>query len=158
MVSLIGGGSDNVYVNNVFLNGKVAMRIGNRLQTWANWLLDEDGLFQNRLEEVNYQQPPYSIAYPSMVNYFDKVGKPTGNSVSSNLFVNMEEGLNGEEEWVGWKSDNIIVDKSIQVEYTENGDVSFSDKELIYQLIPELKSIPLDSIGLYGNKSWKKNK
>lgn len=158
MVSLIGGGSDNVYVNNVFLNGKVAMRIGNRLQTWANWLLNEDGLFQKRLEEVNYQQPPYSIAYLSMVNYFDKVGEPTGNSVLGNLFVNMEEGLNGEEEWAGWKSDNIIVDKSIQVEYTENGGVSFSDKELIYQLIPELKSIPLDSIGLYGNKSLKRNK
>lgn len=148
LFSLIGGGSDNIYSNNIFLNGKQGVRIGNRLETWAKWLLDEDGLFQTRLEEVNYQQPPYSNEYPSMVNYFDKVHHPTGNSVSGNLFVNMDEVLHGKEEWAGWDSSNVVSDKSIEVEYTKNGDLMFSDKELIYQLIPELKSIPLDRIGL----------
>ena len=139
LFSLIGGGSDNIYSNNIFLNGKQGVRIGNRLETWAKWLLDEDGLFQTRLEEVNYQQPPYSNEYPSMVNYFDKVHHPTGNSVSGNLFVNMDEVLHGKEEWAGWDSSNVVSDKSIEVEYTKNGDLMFSDKELIYQLIPELK-------------------
>lgn len=150
LFSLIGGGSDNSYTNNIFLNGKQGIRIGNRLETWAKWLLDEDGLFQIRLEEVNYQQPPYSNEYPSMVNYFDKVHHPTGNSVSGNLFINMEEVLHGKEEWAGWKSNNVVTEKLIQVKYTENGGILFSDKELVYELIPELKSIPLDSIGLYG--------
>lgn len=148
LFSLIGGGSDNIYSNNIFLNGKQGVHIGNRLETWAKWLLDEDGLFQTRLEEVNYQQPPYSNEYPSMVNYFDKVHHPTGNSVSGNLFVNMDEVLHGKEEWAGWDSSNVVSDKSIEVEYTKNGDLMLSDKELIYQLIPELKSIPLDRIGL----------
>lgn len=152
LFSLIGGGSDNIYTNNIFLNGKQGVRIGNRLETWAKWLLDEDGLFQKRLEEVNYQQPPYSNEYPSMINYFDKVHQPTGNSVSGNLFVNMEEVLHGEKEWAGWNSDNVVTEKSIEVEYSESGDVSFSDKELVYDLIPELKSIPLDKIGLYNKK------
>lgn len=150
LASLIGGGSDNIYTNNIFLNGKQGIRIGNRLSTWAKWLLDEGGLFQKRLEEVNYQQPPYSEEYPSIVNYFDKVDYPTGNRVSGNLFANMNEVFIGDKEWVGWESDNVVTDKKIEV--TKNGKLSFSDSGYIFEQIPELKTIPLDKIGLYKNQ------
>ena len=147
LASLIGGGSDNIYTNNIFLNGKQGIRIGNRLSTWAKWLLDDGGLFQTRLEEVNYQQPPYSEEYPSIVNYFDKVDYPTGNRVSGNLFANMNEVFIGDKEWVGWESDNVITD--MQIEVTKNGKLSFSNSEYIFEQIPALKTIPLDKIGLY---------
>lgn len=150
LASLIGGGSDNIYTNNIFLNGKQGIRIGNRLSTWAKWLLDEGGLFQKRLEEVNYQQPPYSEEYPSIVNYFDKVDYPTGNRVSGNLFANMNEVFIGDKEWVGWESDNVVTDKKIEV--TKNGKLTFSDSGYIFEQIPELKTIPLDKIGLYKNQ------
>ena len=149
LVSLIGGGSDNIYTNNIFNGGKVGMRTGNRLQTWAKWLLDENGLFQQRMEEVNYQQAPYSEQYPGIEKYFEKATVPTGNLVSGNLFANMDEVFVGEEAWLGWQADNQIVDKDIRIDITEAGRISLPDSAFVFEQIPELKNIPFQKIGMY---------
>ena len=43
---LIGGGSDNAYRNNIFIEGSVAFHLDNRLMGWAKSNLDKDGLSQ----------------------------------------------------------------------------------------------------------------
>ena len=83
----IGGGNDNIYTNNIFIDGKVAINHDNRLQGWASYMWEEGGIFEQRLKDVNYQEPPYSEAYPTLVNYFsDSPGLPKRNVVQYNLF------------------------------------------------------------------------
>jgi hypothetical protein len=68
---LIGGGSDNAYRNNIFIESPMAFHLDNRLMGWAKANVDKDGIFQKRLEAVNYKQAPYATAYPKLKNYFE---------------------------------------------------------------------------------------
>ena len=74
---LIGGGSDNNYTNNIFIENKIGFHIDNRLQNWAKGLLTPDDLFRKRLEAVNYLQSPYIFQYPQLKNYFRQCFSPS---------------------------------------------------------------------------------
>ena len=151
VAAYISGGSDNDYTNNMFINCKAGVRLENRLSSWGNWLIDEKGLFQTRLEAVNYQSPPYSVAYPAIVNYFDKVGLPTANYVIGNLFANVDEVLIGKKESIGWQSNVEVSDKPIDIRMTEMGKLHLTESEFIFEQIPALKNIPINKIGLNNN-------
>ena len=60
----MGGGSDNTYKNNLFINGQIGIHADNRLQNWGKSLIAQDGLFEKRLKEINYKEEPYSSTYP----------------------------------------------------------------------------------------------
>ena len=145
---LIGGGSDNVYRNNIFIDAAMAVHLDNRLMNWAKSSLDKDGIFQQRLEAVNYKQPPYSIAYPKLSNYFeDNPALPKRNFIENNVFVNVKFTTNGKAEWSNFGKN-----------YSANGDPGFENyKEMnfqlkpsseIFKLMPEFKAIPFNKIGI----------
>ncbi|WP_051254373.1 right-handed parallel beta-helix repeat-containing protein [Arenibacter latericius] len=140
---LIGGGSDNIYKNNFFIEGKVGVRTGNRLQTWAKWVLDEGGLFEKRMEAVNYDQSPYVDQYPTLKTYFEKAEIPTGNVVSENAFINVNEVYVGKKEWLGFSDSNFSALKNLPEVKTKQ---EFMD--LMVEKIPGLENLPLKSIGL----------
>lgn len=140
---LIGGGSDNIYKNNFFIEGKVGVRTGNRLQSWAKWVLDEGGLFEKRMEAVNYDQPPYVEQYPTLKNYFETAEIPTGNIVADNVFINVNEVYVGKKEWLGFADSNISANKMLPEVKSKN--------EFINQIVNEisgLEKLPLKEIGL----------
>ncbi|WP_150451266.1 right-handed parallel beta-helix repeat-containing protein [Arenibacter lacus] len=140
---LIGGGSDNIYKNNFFIEGKVGVRTGNRLQSWAKWVLDEGGLFEKRMEAVNYDQPPYVEQYPTLKNYFENAEIPTGNIVADNVFINVNEVYVGKKEWLGFADSNISANKMLPEVKSKN--------EFINQIVNEisgLEKLPLKEIGL----------
>ena len=126
----------------------VAIHLDNRLQGWAKSFVNRDDLFEKRLQAVNYQQPPYSLAYPSLSNYFnDKPGLPKRNYIEANLFVNTKMITDGKAEW----SD---VGKNL----TLSGDPGFVDVDQmnfelkksseVFKLMPEFKNIPFSEIGV----------
>ncbi|WP_051209836.1 right-handed parallel beta-helix repeat-containing protein [Gelidibacter mesophilus] len=144
---LIGGGSNNIYENNFFIESKVGVRTGNRLQTWAKWVLDDGGLFQTRMEAVNYNESPYVDQYPTLKTYFEKAELPTGNVVAENVFINVKEVYIGKKEWLGFEDSNLME--------TMNLPNVTSKKEFISRMvdkIPALKKIPLEEIGLKNKK------
>lgn len=146
--SLIGGGNDNVYRNNIFIDCSVAIHLDNRLQGWAKSFVNRNDLFEKRLLAVNYQQPPYTTAYPTLKNYFDdKAGLPKRNYIETNVFVNTKMITDGKAEW----SD---VGKNLTI-FGDPGFVNLEKKNLellptseIFKLLPEFKKIPFNEIGI----------
>ncbi|UJH92661.1 right-handed parallel beta-helix repeat-containing protein [Antarcticibacterium sp. 1MA-6-2] len=148
---LIGGGSDNIYKNNFFIESKVGIRTGNRLQTWAKWVLEDGGLFQKRMEAVHYKESPYVDQYPSLKTYFEKAEIPTGNLIADNVFINVEEVYIGKKEWLGYVDSNFVATNNLP-------DVNTKDEftEHIVDKIPGLKNLRLKHIGLK-KKKWDDN-
>lgn len=67
---LIGGGHDNIYKNNIFVDVPQAFHIDNRMEGWSKATMDKGGIFEQRLNTVHYDQPPYVTAYPLLAGYW----------------------------------------------------------------------------------------
>ncbi|MGJ5672565.1 MAG: right-handed parallel beta-helix repeat-containing protein [Nostochopsis sp.] len=148
---LIGGGRDNTVENNIFIKCKVSVSVDARILNWAktsaapggNWKMVE------KLEDMNYKRPPYSIRYPKLVNILeDEYGVPKGNKIIRNLFFGS-----------GWlKLANGVSNKTITIEanWIEK-DVSFiKPQDLLLVLKPDsparklgFQNLPINQIGLY---------
>jgi len=145
---LIGGGSDNVYRNNIFIDAGLAFHIDNRLMGWAKASLDKDGIFQQRLEAVNYKQPPYSTAYPKLSNYFeDNPALPKRNFIENNVFVNVKMIHNASAQWSYLGKTYTTCDESIFVD-AANMNFQLKPGAEVFRVMPEFKSIPFNKIGI----------
>jgi hypothetical protein len=145
---MIGGGNDNVYRNNVFIDLPLAFHLDNRLQHWAGNFIQKDGLFQKRLEAVNFQQSVYATAYPTLKNYFsDAVGLPKRNLIENNLFVNVKMLHNGNPLWSYVGKNYFSCNESIFEDY---GNMNFALKKNaeVFKYMPEFKAIPFKEIGI----------
>lgn len=111
---LLGGGSYNQYRNNLFINMPFGIHIDNRLQNWSKALLEEDGLFEKRLKEVNYNKEPYLSEYPYLRAYFPNDGAPAQNMVENNIFVGVEK-LSDQPEYLEL-NDNIEKSEKVHLD------------------------------------------
>ena len=146
--SLIGGGSDNVYRNNIFIDAATAFHLDDRLMGWARSNLDKDGIFQKRLEAVHYKQPPYSIAYPELSHYFeDNPALPKRNFVENNAFINVKLLNNGKAEW-SYFGKNYIGNGDPGFENYSGMNFQLKPSSEIFKIMPEFKSIPFNKIGI----------
>ncbi|MCT4587431.1 MAG: right-handed parallel beta-helix repeat-containing protein [Carboxylicivirga sp.] len=115
--ALIGGGLDNVYRNNLFIACPTAIHIDNRMQNWGKGMIDPEGIVDRRLKAVNYRQPPYSLAYPALVNYWERnPALPSGNRIENNRFVNIDLLVHGNQAWLDWRYDNKVYSFDLQGE------------------------------------------
>jgi hypothetical protein len=145
---LIGGGSDNVYRNNIFIEGSMAFHLDNRLMGWAKANLDKGGIFQKRLEAVNYKQAPYATAYPKLKNYFeDNPALPKRNFIENNLFVNVKMLHNGSAQWSYIGKNYFSFDESMFVDYSKMNFALKTNADVLKKM-PEFKAIPFDQIGI----------
>lgn len=149
---LIGGGMDHHYRNNIFIQCPTAIYIDNRLQNWAEWMLD---YYKGRLSEVNYSQPPYSIAYPELAKYWeDDPDIPKRNTFERNLFYKIGNVLKGNSEWGEFWNN-----------WTTNSDPGFVDEDdplkgfrndaEVFRRISGFEKIPFDNIGCDESKLMK---
>jgi hypothetical protein len=144
---MIGGGNDNIYQNNIFIDCPLAFHIDNRLQNWAANLTQKDGLFQKRLTAVNYRQPPYATAYPFLKDYFSEdLGLPKRNFIENNLFVNVKQLHNGKPQWSYVGRNYFTCDNTIFADY-EHMDFSLSSNAEVFKILPGFKQIPFKEIG-----------
>ncbi|MGA7306611.1 MAG: right-handed parallel beta-helix repeat-containing protein [Rhodothermales bacterium] len=163
-------GSDNIVMNNVFIDGfGPAFHLKSMWYTWAKGLIPyyfgEQGIFRHRLLEVlDIRKPPYSTRYPKLTNYMDLMddGKtyygmiPSRNVFARNLVVNYEEVL---------RLDHPTVQIDVHDNWTTNEDPGFYDvvddnfalkpDAKVFTEIPGFKPIPFAEIGTYGDE-WRK--
>ncbi|MGJ7032449.1 right-handed parallel beta-helix repeat-containing protein [Niabella hirudinis] len=145
---MIGGGNDNVYRNNIFIDCPLAFHLDNRLMGWAKSFIEKDGLFQKRLEAVNYKKPPYATAYPSLVHYFeDSAGLPKRNFIDGNVFVNVKQLHNGRP---GWSYIGKNLELSGDPGFVDMGKMNFELRasSKVFSLLPGFKAIPFGKIGV----------
>ena len=149
---MVGGGRDNIVENNVFVDCKIAIHIDARGMSWAkNHIALERGDWgmKKKLEDVRWNQPPYSVKYPQLANMLEQEPAfPKGTVVTRNIsagskFLELQDKLN---------------DKTITIKDNfADGDPGFVDAaKQNFQLRDDaapLKSgfqrIPVEKIGLY---------
>jgi hypothetical protein len=145
---MIGGGNDNVYRNNIFVDCPIAFHIDNRLLGWASGFIKRNDLFEKRLQAVNYQQAPYATAYPSIVNYFDdKTGWPKRNFIEDNVLIDVKLITNGRAEYSNIGRNLILTGDPGFVDYKKMNFELLPDSE-IFKLLPAFKKIPFEKIGI----------
>lgn len=142
----IGGGQDIIYTNNIFMNLPSAITIDARLKTWANKWLNQGGEYDKKFKAVNYTQPPFSDAYPEMLNYWnDDPTTPKRNVISNNIFYNVKKLIVGKREYLVWKK-NWETMKNPGLK-NPNNLLDGLDYRIIRRHLPDFQEIPLDRIG-----------
>ncbi|GAB6119458.1 right-handed parallel beta-helix repeat-containing protein [Dysgonomonas termitidis] len=145
---LIGGGQYNKVENNIFIDSEMAIHLDNRLESWAKNCLLPNGIFEIRLNAVNYQKEPFAKAYPEMIHYFeDSPATPKHNAIQNNVFVRMKLIHSGEKEWGPVLDQNLITDQNIGFASEENLDFSLKSNSVVFKKLPEFKAIPFNKIG-----------
>jgi hypothetical protein len=93
----VGGGKDNVIENNTMVECYPAVHIDAR---WENFFApDAEGgvndYMRGHLTEMNYDQPPYSTAYPELVGVLDEQRIPARNRITRNIVVYKRDDVEG---------------------------------------------------------------
>lgn len=86
---MIGGGRDNTVDNNIFVDCVPALHIDDR---WDAYCWD---LMQERLEAMNYREPPYSKRYPELLKMGDDPRKPANNAFTHNVVAYTRDDYRG---------------------------------------------------------------
>lgn len=144
---LIGGGHDNVYRNNIFIDMPMAVHIDNRMEGWGRGMLDPGGIADQRLQAVKYTEPPYSTAYPELPHYWEGTPRvPRGNVFAGNLFYKIGKTLNGSPAWADWSDNWVTIDNPGFVD-PEKPLKGFVPDAPIYRMIDRFAPIPFERIG-----------
>lgn len=144
---LIGGGHDNIYRNNLFVDMPQAVHIDNRMEGWGRGMLDPGGIAEQRLDAVRYTEPPYATAYPELARYWEGTPRvPRGNVFEGNLFFRIGRILNGSTAWADW-SDNWITTRNPGFVDPTDPLKGFVPDAPIYRMIRSFTPIPFERIG-----------
>lgn len=144
---LIGGGHDNVYRNNLFIDLPQAIHIDNRMEGWGRNMLDPGGIVDQRLRAVRHTEPPYAAAYPELARYWEGTPRvPRGNAFAGNLFYRVGRILNGSPAWADWSNNWITTDDP---GFADPADPmkGFVPDARIYRMIDRFAPIPFERIG-----------
>ncbi|MDE5944122.1 MAG: right-handed parallel beta-helix repeat-containing protein [Rikenella sp.] len=144
---LIGGGHDNRYRNNLFIDMPQAIHIDNRMEGWGRGMLDVGGVVDQRLQAVRHTEPPYATAYPKLAQYWTGTPRvPRGNVFEGNLFFRIGRILNGSSAWADW-NDNWITTRNPGFVDPNDPLKGFVPDAPIYRMIRSFTPIPFDRIG-----------
>ncbi len=136
----IGGGRDCIVENNIFVESQESVNIGVRDR---KWLRHPGHRMYEKLEEVNYDKPPYSTKYPKLAAILDDgdPGFPAGNVIVRNVsyggrwmcirgldFENMEvkSNLIADPEIVNWRKPD--AKESVAYKYGDQEIVDILEK------------------------------
>lgn len=144
---LIGGGHDNMYQNNIFADMPVAIHIDNRMQNWSKSTMEKGGIFDQRLTEVKYNEPPYSQTYPLLADYWKgDPSFPRNNVITGNLFYKIKNLLYGSLDYAEWHN-NYMAQKNPGFKNEENILEGFIENAPVFDRIAHFQPIPFDKIG-----------
>jgi len=157
---LVGGGHDNTYTNNIFIDAELGISVDNRNQNWSKYTMVKGGLYEERLKMVNYNQAPYSTKYPHLGNYWDdNPSLPKRNTVSKNIFYNVKmttrynkkTATEDNKDWLPFKDDNWETSENPGFIDKENMNFMLKESAKAFEKIPGFQSIPFDKIGVNKN-------
>ena len=149
--AFIGGGRDNIVENNIFVECEPSVHLDARGTNWMHETVAPNGTMDKRLDDVPFQEPPWSTRYPELVNIRnEKPAEPRGNRVLRNVsmggrWLDLEKSAAG-----GIAFEDNLIDQ----------DPGFVDaKALNFQLKADspawalgFRRIPLEQIGLIQNE------
>ncbi len=108
--AFIGGGRDNLVENNLFIDCNPAIHVDAR---GLGWCAGIEPMLRERLQDIPYQQPPWSTRYPQLLTVLDdEPMAPKGNVFRRNVswggrwddiegqarpFIRFEQNLIGED-------------------------------------------------------------
>lgn len=144
---LIGGGHDNHYRHNLFIDSPVAIHLDNRMQHWGKGMVAPGGIIDQRLKAVKHTQPPYSTAYPLLVRYWEEnPDYPQRNLIEGNLFYQIKNVVNGRTEWGEFANNWITNTDPGFVDATEPLK-GFKKDAALFKHIKDFPQLPFDEIG-----------
>lgn len=91
---MIGGGRDNIVVNNVVVECPIGIHIDSRGTTWKQWNNPSDPSWhlEAKAQRLNYTQPPWSVKYPKLARIMQEDPQwPLGNVLRNNLFFDCQK-------------------------------------------------------------------
>ena len=152
---LIGGGSDNHYKNNIFIDMPHGLYVDNRLQNWAQSVVE---FLEDRLEAVHYDRSPFKDRYPRAAGYVaEGIATPKRNVAECNLFYDISKLLvcPGERtyeraymemynNWITWSGKGFDEPGFVDAEHQ---NWNLRPDAAIFRYIPGFKAIPFDQIG-----------
>ncbi|MDR1102406.1 MAG: right-handed parallel beta-helix repeat-containing protein [Tannerella sp.] len=156
--AFVGGGHDNTFTNNVFIDCTASIHVDARGVNWASIYIGEDGnmeLYQ-KLKAVNPAQPPYSERYPELARLPGfSPGQPKGNVFRSNL------SYGGRWRDIEQDVDEVTIEDNFVLREIPSGiDAAtgklYPEDESILERI-HFQKIPFDRIGLYEDEYRKIN-
>ena len=151
---LIGGGRDNLVENNVFVDCVPAIHVDSRGLGWAkNYFDGRTNTLVDRLEAMNYRDPPFSDRYPELLTlYDDEPAVAKGNRIIRNISVggrwlDLHDGLTDQ---VVTLRDN-LVDVDPGFVDPQHGDYSLKKDSPAWQL--GFRPLPIEEMGLYEDEN-----
>ncbi|WP_423126713.1 right-handed parallel beta-helix repeat-containing protein [Gaoshiqia sp. Z1-71] len=149
--SLIGGGSDNAYINNIFIDCPVGIKVDNRLQAydWAIPMIAPGNVYDKALREIKHDQPPYSSKYPELASYWDdNPAFPKRNVVDKNIFVGLETVILGDKKFLEYGDHNYITHDDPGFVNKKEQDFRLRKDSDVFAKVPGFQAIPFEQIGL----------
>jgi hypothetical protein len=156
--AFIGGGRDNSVENNIFVDSKPAVDIDGRgLDPKPVWHDMVYKTMKERLEAMNYLEPPYSTRYPAILSLEKAFQTPTGippagNRVIRNI-IKGENAAGGKWLRLGWRAKPEMVE--IRDNLAGEDPLFIDESKMDFRLKPEspawklgFKPIPVEKIGL----------
>ncbi|MDB5117640.1 MAG: Parallel beta-helix repeat protein [Mucilaginibacter sp.] len=153
VAGFIGGGQDNNYINNIFIDMRYVVHIDKRLNNWAKSMIQKDGLFRKRMDAVNYTAPPYATAYPGLKDYFTQgPDSPQRNWFYRNVLVNIQHTIEGDSTLIYFDKHNLITKDDPGFKNYAGLDFRLKRNSIIYSKLPGFIPPPLDKMGYHETK------
>lgn len=87
---MIGGGRDNLVLNNLVVDCPIGLHLDSRGTTWKQWNnpKDRSWCLEAKAIALNYTSPPWSEKYPKLASIMkEEPRQPLGNIIRRNIFV-----------------------------------------------------------------------
>lgn len=156
------GGSDNSFINNVYIDNEVAYWLGNCFHTWAKArikdYLSPTGDFTVKLtQEVNIKDPSWISAYPNLAKYFeDDPATPKRNVFSRNVVIHSKTAVKGDATEINvqevnksLRQENFIADAMPGLLDLPQRKFDPEKLEEIFKSLPNFEALPVEKIGNY---------
>ncbi len=148
-VSLIGGGSDNIYENNIFIGSKMGIHIDNRLANWGREFMEPGGLFEKRIDVLYFENSALKNRYPHLKKFLKDGFTPSGNRIEKNAFFQIDSLIDGDKSWLEGLAHNFSGDAVSGFKNPSDLNFNLSDNSPVFTEIPGFKAIPFYKMGLY---------
>ena len=147
--AFIGGGRDNIFENNLFVDCRKALHIDARATNWASYHVDTT--MTERLNAMPYRSYPWKSRYPELLGILeDEPAAPKGNQIQNNIFIgeNWNDVFKDARDYVN-TDNNFLEDKGIFQHSFIEGIHEFRIDPQSTPATNGFRPIPLREIGLY---------